>query len=34
MLGPIDRAPQAHVYFDTHVDWVEAFDDLPKMNFS
>src|SRR5262249_10647050 len=33
MLGPIDLAPQAHVYFDTHVDWVRAFDDLPKVNF-
>jgi len=28
--GPVDRAPQAHVYYDTHVDWVQLADDLPK----
>jgi len=30
--GPLDRAPQAHVFWDTHVDWV-ALDDndgLPR----
>ena len=30
MRGPIDLAPQAHIYFDTHVDWLQAFDDLPE----
>jgi hypothetical protein len=34
MLGPIDRAPQAHVYFDTHVEWVNLVDELPKMGSS
>jgi hypothetical protein len=27
---PIDREPQAHVYYDTHVPWVSVADDLPK----
>jgi hypothetical protein len=27
---PVDKAPQAHVYYDTHVDWVRVADDLPK----
>jgi hypothetical protein len=27
---PIDRKPQAHVFFDTHVDWLAIDDDLPK----
>lgn len=31
MIGPIDRVPEAHVYFDTHVEWVEFLDKLPKM---
>lgn len=26
----VDRAPQAHVYFDTRVDWIHIADDLPK----
>jgi hypothetical protein len=29
-VDPVDRAPQAHVFFDTHVDWVAIHDDLPK----
>ena len=31
-LGPVDRAPQAHVFWDTHVDWVkpDANDGLPR----
>lgn len=29
--GPIDRAPQAHTYFDAHVDWVPLDDTLPRM---
>ena len=28
---PLDRAPQAHAYYDTHVSWVRVADDLPKM---
>jgi hypothetical protein len=29
--GPVDRAPQAHVFWDTHVDWVRLADDgLPR----
>ena len=31
MLAPIDRPPEAHVFFDTHVEWVEFLDQLPKM---
>ena len=27
---PLDREPQAHVYWDTHVSWVDLADDLPK----
>ena len=29
---PLDRAPQSHVNFDTHVDWVNIADELPKKN--
>ncbi|HYD81983.1 MAG TPA: GFA family protein [Paucimonas sp.] len=29
-VDPLDRLPQAHVYYDTHVDWVTVTDDLPK----
>ncbi len=29
-LEPIDREPQAHVYFETHVEWVTLYDDLPR----
>jgi len=30
--GPVDRAPQAHVFWDTHVDWVrlDPADGLPR----
>ena len=30
--GPVDRAPQAHVFWDTHVDWVKLDDNdgLPR----
>jgi hypothetical protein len=34
MTGPIDRAPEAHVYFDDHVEWVEFRDQLPKKSSS
>lgn len=27
---PVDRAPQAHVFWETHVDWVSLGDDLVK----
>lgn len=27
---PLDRAPQSHVFFDTHVPWLECGDDLPR----
>jgi hypothetical protein len=26
---PVDREPQMHAYYDTHVDWVHLADDLP-----
>ena len=29
-VDPIDRAPQAHVFYETHVDWVTVGDELPK----
>lgn len=25
-VGPVDRSPQAHVFWDTHVDWVKLDD--------
>jgi hypothetical protein len=30
--GPVDRAPQAHVFWDAHVDWVQldGDDGLPR----
>lgn len=29
--GPLDREPQAHVYYDTHVAWLPTADDgLPR----
>jgi hypothetical protein len=31
MDGPIDRAPKAHVFFDSHAEWVEPGDDLPRL---
>ena len=33
-LEPIDRAPQAHVFYETHVDWAAVGDDLPKKSSS
>ena len=29
-LAPIDREPQMHVYYDSHVDWVALPDSLPR----
>ena len=31
MAGPIDRLPQAHIYFDDRADWVVVADDLPRL---
>lgn len=31
LKGEIDRAPQAHVSFDTHVSWITINDDLPRV---
>lgn len=27
---PVDREPQMHGYFDSHVDWVQLADNLPR----
>jgi len=29
--GPIDVAPQAHIYFDDRIGWVRLGDDLPRL---
>jgi hypothetical protein len=31
MAGPVDRAPQAHVYFDDRAQWVAVDDGLPRL---
>lgn len=31
LLGPIDRAPQAHVFFDCGAPWVKLGDELPRL---
>lgn len=31
MQGPIDRVPEAHCYFDSHVQWVAIEDGLPRL---
>ena len=31
MAGPVDRVPQAHVYFDDRVEWVKVDDGLPRL---
>jgi hypothetical protein len=28
---PIDRAPKAHVFYDSHVEWAAPGDDLPRL---
>lgn len=28
--GPIDRQPQLHVFYDTHVEWITLGDALPR----
>jgi len=32
--GALDREPEAHVYYESHVDWVKIDDDLPQENSS
>jgi len=27
---PVDREPQVHAYYDTHVSWANVADDLPR----
>jgi hypothetical protein len=34
MDQPIDREPAAHVFYDTHVEWVELGDTLKKLGGS
>lgn len=29
--GPIDRAPQVHIFFDSRSDWIEVEDGLPRL---
>lgn len=29
---PVDREPQAHVFFETHADWLTLGDALPRKN--
>jgi hypothetical protein len=29
-IDPVDREPQVHAYYDTHVSWVTPADDLPR----
>ncbi len=31
MHGPIDRPPQLHFHFGSHVDWIEVGDGLPRL---
>ena len=31
MNGPIDRAPQLHIYWDDRIDWLPADEELPKL---
>jgi hypothetical protein len=31
MEGPIDRRPTAHVYYDSHVGWLDIGDDLRRL---
>lgn len=31
MEGPIDRAPEAHVFFDSRAPWVHVADGLPRL---
>ncbi|MEJ2583304.1 MAG: GFA family protein [Acidobacteriota bacterium] len=31
MEGAIDRSPNAHVFYDSHVDWIELGDELRRL---
>ncbi len=31
-FDPLDKEPQVHGYYDTHVSWVRLADELPKKN--
>ena len=28
--GPLDREPSAHVFYESHVEWLNVNDSLPK----
>lgn len=30
LQGPLDKEPSAHVFYETHVSWLDVNDDLPK----
>lgn len=30
LFGPIDREPEAHVFYDSHVSWLTLGDTLPR----
>ena len=32
IAGPLDREPRAHVFYESHADWLQIADDLPKEN--
>ena len=34
MDGPIDRAPESHIYFDDRASWTIVADDLPRLGGS
>ena len=31
MAGPIDRRPEAHLFYDCRAEWLEESDSLPKL---
>ena len=31
IAGPVDREPQVHAYYGSHVDWVALGDSLPRL---
>lgn len=33
-VEPLDREPEAHVFYETHVPWVELGDDLMRKRSS
>lgn len=30
IMGPVDRDPECHVFYDQRTDWVELGDSLPR----